>query len=143
MLLIGIDPGVNTGFAVYDKHDKKLLKLCTVFAVEAEEMVLDYKLRDEPIIVYMEDARLRQWFGEKKNGLWVKSGTEKLQGAGSVKRDCSRWEEFCDYHKIPIIMTPPQKNLTKTTAAYFQKITGWDKRSSEHSRDAAMLVYGK
>ena len=76
----------------------------------------------------------RKWFG--------KTDRERLQGVGSVKRDSSIWEEFCDYYSIEYMLIAPKNNRTKTTAAEFKKMTGWEGRTSEHSRDAAMLVWG-
>ena len=65
------------------------------------------------------------------------------QGTGSVKRDCNIWEEFLKDCKIPYEAVPPCRNVTKTTAASFARITKWKGRTSEHSRDAAMLVWNR
>jgi hypothetical protein len=35
-----------------------------------------------------------------------------------------------------------QKGFTKINESRFQKMTGFTKRTSEHARDAAMLVFG-
>jgi hypothetical protein len=64
-------------------------------------------------------------------------------GAGSVKRDCAIWEDFCRDLGIDYIPVPPQAGLTKWPADYFNKVTGWKGRTSDHARDAALLVYGK
>jgi len=131
---IGIDPGVNTGVALSCKA--RLRDVLTMSAVEAEQYVL--KERDiEPLdlIVVFEDARLRKWFGN--------AGREVLQGAGSIKRDCGRWEEFLSFHNIHFMARAPQKGGTKMDAERFNKLTGWTGRTSEHARDAALLVWGK
>jgi hypothetical protein len=133
--IIGIDPGVNTGFAVWDRLDKKLIKVKTLTAVQAEEMVKrDFLALDAKILVRFEDARLRHWFG--------KAGREQLQGAGSIKRDCQRWEEFLTYYDIPFEEVSPKNNRTKMSAEEFKRLTGWNERCSEHARDAAMLCFG-
>ena len=129
--LIGIDPGKKTGFAIYDRQEKKLINVSTLSIIAAMRNIMqmgtDIELR-------IEDARLRKWFGN--------AGKEKLQGVGSVKRDSSILEEFCVFYALRYTMIHPKNNLTKTKAAYFKKITGWESRTSEHSRDAAMLVFG-
>lgn len=136
MIIIGIDPGVNTGFAAWDTEAKKLLEVSCYQAVEAEIRVLRYCIWYEPnVFLLFEDARLRKWYGTK--------GAEALQGVGSIKRDCSRWEEFCIYHKIPHKGIAPQKGATKWTAERFAKVTGWKGKTNEHARDAAMMVYGR
>jgi hypothetical protein len=87
-----------------------------------------------PIRIILEDARLRTWFGEK--------GREALQGAGSIKRDCSIWCEFAELHGIALKSVKPAKGATKWDAETFKRVTGWKERTNEHARDAAMLVYG-
>ena len=64
-------------------------------------------------------------------------------GAGSIKRDCEIWEEFAALYGIPIQFIPPRKGLTKWDAETFNKMTGWKGRTSNHARDAALLVWGK
>lgn len=130
--LIGIDPGVKTGLAVWDRQKKSFHAIETTNIVSAMVCVDGFPRND--IEVWFEDARLRKWFGN--------SGREKLQGAGSIKRDCSIWEEFVKLLDIPYKAIPPKNNTTKTKAEYFYKITGWSGRTSEHARDAAMLVFG-
>lgn len=41
---------------------------------------------------------------------------KKLQGVGSVKRDCVIWDEFCKDKKIEYYMQHPKHNVTKLTA---------------------------
>ena len=138
--IIGIDPGVNTGLAIYDREDKKLTSVSTetiLGAIDHVVMLDIYKDIDETecgIFVRFEDARLRTWFGN--------SGREKLQGAGSIKRDCSIWEEFLTVRKIPFEKVAPKRIKTKLDKIQFQKITGWTKPTNEHGRDAAMLCLG-
>lgn len=131
--LIGIDPGTKTGVAVWQKTTRKLLSVESMTAIAAMDKIV--KLGPQAVIeLRFEDARKRKWFGTK--------GCEALQGAGSIKRDCHLWEEFCRYHGIAFKAVPPQSGATKWSAKNFQKLTGWDKRTSEHARDAALLVYG-
>ena len=134
MILIGIDPGVNTGVAAIDKGGLQVV--ATMSAVEAEQFVhIRMAQAGGQIAVFFEDARLRNWFGSK--------GREALQGAGSIKRDCQRWEEWLIHHGISFSKIAPRNNSTKLTAEQFKKITGWQGRTNEHGRDAAMLIYGR
>lgn len=132
-LLVGIDPGVTTGLAVW-RLDTRALDLVTSMQItEAMDHLL--AMRADLAGVIYEDARLRKWLGSK--------GREALQGAGSIKRDCSIWAEFLGRHGIPYRQVAPQAGGTKWTAAYFSKVTKWDGRTNEHGRDAALLVYGR
>lgn len=116
--------------------EKKFFRIATVIALIAERVI---KVAcDSPnvkILVRFEDARLRTWFGKEK-------GPAQLQGAGSIKRDCQRWEEFLTYHAIPFEEIAPKNNRTKISAEEFKRLTGWQEKTNEHGRDAAMLVFG-
>ena len=134
-ILIGIDPGVKTGFAVWDIVSKEFKYIQTVSIVRGMSIIAQNHKDWAPLEIWFEDARQRKWFGSK--------GREALQGAGSIKRDCKIWQEFCEYHQIPFKALPPQKGKTKWTSEYFKRLTGWQGRTSEHARDAAALVFGK
>lgn len=130
---IGIDVGINTGVAVWDKSEKRFVEIQTTSILKAMEIVKKYE-KSDIVQVRLEDARKRKWFGD--------SGRERLQGAGSVKRDCVIWEEFLNDRKIPYMLIAPKNNSTKLSAESFKKITGYSGRTNEHTRDAAMLVFG-
>lgn len=133
-VLIGIDPGANTGYARI--KNSKLVEVGSMWAVKAEIEIQLESARlsgiDGTLKVFIEDARQRKW---------VTGGREKLQGVGSVKGECRRWEQFCETHDIDYELVAPKNNKTKTTASEFRRITGWQQRTNEHGRDAAMLIY--
>lgn len=131
MIYIGIDPGVKTGICVME--DGAIVYIDTMGIIEAIGIVHHYDKKDV-ITLVIEDARQRKWF----NG-----GRERLQGVGSVKRDCQIWEEYCNGYGINLIKVAPKNNKTKLTPEAFEKITGYTKRTSNHARDAAMLVWGR
>lgn len=131
-LLIGIDPGTKTGVAVWDPKAQAFARLTTTGIVGAMEIVEDLRACHD-IKVFFEDARQRKFFADK--------GVEALQGAGSIKRDCSIWEEFLRVKGIDFVAVHPVHNVTKVGAALFQRLTKVDARVSEHARDAAMLVF--
>lgn len=133
--MIGIDPGTSTGFAVWDTEKKQFLEISTVKIHQALKYVeWYYKFSNHNLKVIFEDARQRRWYGERSN--------EKIQGAGSVKRDSSIWEDFLMDWDIKYWAKPPVKGATKMDEKSFKALTGWKKRTSNHGRDAAMLVWG-
>ncbi|TGK12838.1 hypothetical protein [Leptospira stimsonii] len=134
-LLIGIDPGVKTGFGVWNQFDRRLTHVATYGVLEAQDQVKAYRDRGDSICLIIEDARKRKWFGLNADA--------KRQGAGSVKRDSAIWEEFCNKEGIPFRLVHPKKGSTKKSDAEFKAMTGWEGRTSSHSRDAAMIVYGR
>lgn len=134
MIRIGIDPGVSTGFAAWDMTQKRLINVQTLKIHEAMRLVETHHNLGNLHSVTFEDARLRTWLGAK--------GREALQGAGSIKRDCSIWADFLGSLNIPYRAVKPGPGATKWNAEYFARVTGWTKRTSNHARDAAVLVYG-
>jgi hypothetical protein len=134
-LLIGIDPGVNTGFAAYDPIHKTLdlqtFQLHRAF-IEVTRLM---ELHDLEVVI--EDPNLWTHFQNSKNA------KAKLQGAGSVKRDFSAWRDFLNDWKIPFTAVRPDKtrNSYADDETLFTKITGYTKRCSKHARVAALLVY--
>lgn len=129
---IGIDTGVNTGFAVWNKQEKKFEVVTTMLIHQAMKEV-EALHEKNTIFVRVEDARKRKWFGA--------AGREQLQGAGSIKRDAKIWEDFLSDIGVNHEMVAPAKNRTKLDAEMFKKYTGWENPTNEHSRDAAMLVF--
>lgn len=137
MTYIGIDTGVHTGFAVWHSDTKYLAEVSTMTITQAMErvkMIADIRGKDN-IRLFIEDARQRKWFGH--------SGREKLQGAGSVKRDSRIWEDWCKEQGLQYRMIAPSCNRTKLSEDQFKFITRWHGQSSVHGRDAAMLVFGR
>lgn len=134
-LVIGIDPGTHTGFAVWDREARQFREIKTLGILEAVEALKGYQAQQEsaPLFVRIEDPNQRKWFG--------KSGREKLQGAGSVKRDFKILKTYLEREKIPFQACAPKDLKTKVKADLFQKITGYQGRTSEHARDAALMVY--
>ena len=137
MKYIGIDPGKETGFAVWDHDARYLAEVDTMSITQAMEKVrmMADVLGRENIRLYIEDARQRKWFGN--------SGPEKWKGAGSICRDSTIWDDFCKELGVEYAMVAPRCNTTKLNDRQFRAITGWQKRASVHARDAACLVFGR
>lgn len=139
---VGIDTGVQTGLAVWDKHEKKLIDVQTLMIHEAMDTVRNWIHLHA--FIRVEDARQREYLAEEKNDAEYRG---KLMGAGSVMRDAKIWEDYLKdmfekWQGVHYEMVAPKNNKTKLDAAEFVKITGWKKRCSIHARDAAMLVFG-
>jgi len=130
--IIGIDPGTKTGLSVWDTSRKGFDKVASTTIISAMAFIRGFNITDTKIRI--EDARKRTWFGHKS--------LEVLQGAGSIKRDCQIWEEFCLHYGFEYELVAPKNNKTKLDAKLFARMTGWKEKTNEHSRDSAMLVYG-
>jgi len=130
MILCAIDPGVNTGYA--ELAVGKLIRVETMQIHEAIFRIEDLR-KQSRIVVVFEDARQRKWFG--------KAGREQLQGAGSIKRDCTVWQDYLQAAGVPYLAVKPKAGATKWTVEYLAQQTGWTARTSEHARDAAALAW--
>lgn len=132
-LIIGIDPGTTTGYAVWNVKNKN-------FEFVKSGKILDVMRRLEVYAVFgknlfmIENPNLRKWYGSNSNS--------KLQGAGSIKRDFSIWLEWFEYNGADFRELNPKNINTKIDSDQFKKITGWAEKTNNHSRDAAMMVFG-
>lgn len=145
MIYVGIDTGVNTGFAVWDSKQRFLLQVCSLPIHKAMERVRslydEYKAGiGDKVIVRVEDPRQRTWFGTERMSREMER--KKLQGVGSVKRDASIWDDYLKELGVEYEMVAPKRNVTKLTQERFKALTGWQKQTNKHGRDGAMLVYG-
>lgn len=139
MLLIGIDSGVRTGYAVWDTGNQQFTAIRTMMIHQALEAVRDLRQR-HTIKVIVEDARQRRWIPKERS---ISEMRGRMQGAGSVKRDAKIWEDALKDWGIPYEMVPPRRGHTKWTEEEFRAVTGWRSRTTEHARDAALLVIGR
>lgn len=130
---IGIDPGKDCGFAVWNIESGKWETIETLSTIEAENAVL--KLHNSGgCFVICEDARQRKFFGN--------TGRERLQGAGWAKAASARWEDFLKHHGIPHRMQAPGKTWKGAAAGkMWAKVARWPGKTSDHARDAAWLVF--
>ncbi len=149
---IGIDPGHQTGLAIWDRAERQFLMIETTTILRAQTRILQFvaentlrespqsgKVRDQPgdCTLYVENPNLRTWFGKK--------GSEALQGAGSVKRDYSVWEEFSELTGLPIVAVHPKNVMSlpgEKGAGHFAALTRHGQRTSVHAREAAIMVFG-
>jgi hypothetical protein len=135
MIYIGIDPGTKTGIAVWDTEKQAFLSIRTEKLHEALQVVSDFHCMWR-IQVFIEDPNT--WKPFRGN----KTSNAKIQGAGSIKRDFAIWKEFFEDKKIPYTRIRLQGTMKKIRPDTFQRLSGWSQITSEHARDAAMMVFG-
>jgi hypothetical protein len=140
-LVIGIDPGVTTGIAVWDCNERKYLLLTSCGILKAFERVELFTLGKDygQVFVIFEDARKRRGYYGRADDKFAKYGAGIREGVGSVKRDCSIWEEWLKANAIPFEARKPRN--TKMDAEGFKRLTGHQAQTNEHSRDAGLIVH--
>lgn len=144
--VIGIDPGKHTGFAVYDRHTRQLIDLrtstfwTTVF--DLERYLEDCGALNFEVVI--EDVTQLKAVFQKQGDGSSRKREHIAQGVGSVKRDAELLIQFIEAKGIRLNKMVPRKGGTsKMKVEAFNALTKWNKSSSEHSRDAAMLVFGR
>lgn len=140
MIVIGIDPGVETGLAVWNVLDLRFLAVESGDILEVMQKVLTWRDVWDLQLLIFEDARLRTWFSPERDEKQQKYGAGVREGVGSVKRDCGIWETFCIRHEIRYEAKYPSR--TKYSPEEFQRLTGWQGQTNVHKRDAGMIVHG-
>jgi len=143
-VFIGIDPGTHTGVAVWSPSAGRLIRVESSSAVQAEEYVISMRnacrIKGKRMHVIVEDTRnlkLPAHLVQQRSAMAMKN-------MGQVLRDMSRWEEFLRHHDIPFTMAGLSPKPFRTgDDAWFRQHTGWSKRSNEHGRAAAGLVFGR
>jgi hypothetical protein len=124
-------------------RDGVLAECLTLPIHKAMDLVREeYEMAGEPkprFLVVYEDARLRKWFPRERDNSEYRG---RLMGAGAAKRDAKIWEEYLTDLAIPFERHKPEPGLTKWSEDYWKRITGYAGRTSNHARDAALLVFG-
>lgn len=141
--LIGIDPGVHTGLAVVTEQRLVRVASPAPSILEAMDSVRALTLRDGPqnVLVIWEDARKIGGMHGMARG--TAGDTARLRGVGSVHRDCAIWEEFLERHQLRHVAISPAAKGAKLSDGQFRQVSGWTLPTNQHSRDAAMMVWGK
>ena len=136
-LLIGIDPGKNTGLAAWDLQEKALRHYGQSSAIHAQTKILEF-LKDFEIFVILEDSRLNK---RPKDA----SSVHRLKGAGDIAGQCRGWVEFLEHYSIKYERRAAGLTYKgRSKRDLFEKITGISTLvGQDHIRDAVMLVWGE
>lgn len=158
VFLVGLDPGKSTGFCLYNKTRKRIVKLCTldfwqVFDV-IELVFTSYNIAGEggrkeaplyhnKIEFVIENSSLNK-------PTFAKAGDGKELSRQKISRNVgmNQRESVLLIQGIRRLgyevkeVTPSKKSAYKgkITVPMFKAMTGWKGTSSQHARDAAMLV---
>lgn len=133
MLILGIDPGANTGIATF--VDGALVELETI---EPHRLAALIRSRGAQRVIF-EDSRL-----ESFSWTTVKSRSAALKMArnvGEVDAWCKLISGTCLDLGVPAHGISPKAKGAKVNAEQFAKLTGWAGLSNGHTRDAAMVAW--
>jgi hypothetical protein len=142
-LLIGIDPGIHTGFAVKRTDKNEFAELSTYTFWEAIDRIKFYLSNFyPPTKIIIEDPNLnRPTFHSKVKG--EKRRENISQKVGMNKRDAQLIIEYCELWGIEVHRVKPSKHSgVNLTHYHFQMMTKYSGRTNQHMRDAGMLIWG-
>lgn len=131
IIYIGIDPGVTTGFAEIVDGQYTIIMQTTIIAA-MERVIERSKIGD--VCLHVENPNMRKYYGN--------TSRERLQGAGSIKRDYKIWQELAAHHNIRMFpVSPASIGSQFNSEAIFKAATGYTKKCGIHARDAAKIIY--
>lgn len=135
MRVLGLDPGINTGVAIYE--DGKLAELLTIEPINLADIFSHYS--GEPLFVVFEDSRLQShvWIPSQSKGV----AANIARKVGMVDAWCYMIERLCESYDIAYMRVSPKAKGEKLTSAQFQAITKWPGKSNQHERDASMVAW--
>ena len=134
-IVLGIDPGANTGVALY--VDGQLTSLKTVTPVELARTIEGHR----PSRVVFEDSRLQSFAWNARLQCRLGPALKTARNLGQVDAWCSLICAICEEMQIPAHGISPRRKGAKLDAEQFAQATGWTGKSNEHSRDAAMVAW--
>lgn len=132
-MLIGLDPGASTGVAIFENG--KLIRLTTWTPIQLITLLPSLSVTS----VIFEDSRLTSpvW----SRGTSQAARMKIARNVGQVDAICNLICALCEEMKISARGVSPKHKGRKLDAETFNKLTGWDKKSNQHERDAAMCVF--
>ena len=153
-LVVGIDPGAETGVAVWSVEAQALLHVGSghffdVLALLASRVPLDARVSLGGVaagsswavgLVVVEDARRLPIYA-RRDGLQGRRRDRVCRDVGRVDRDVELWEVWLLSRGLPVRLAEPLRG-GKWDAATLEDLSGWTARTNQHGRDAARLVFG-
>ena len=130
-LVIGIDPGKHTGVAFCLNG-----KITELFETDFWGCVDHLEVNSHATIVIELPSTKHVWHGDAKTkGAIQRTGVN----VGSCIREAELLVAYLHRNQRNYIIQKPQG---KVDAVKFKQITGWDGRTNQHMRDAALMCVG-
>jgi len=155
MINIGIDPGRKTGYAEAVSWGK-LLYIDTISFWDAVYRIDGHKRIGNKINVFIEAPGDNRAVWTAKSAITEAIRKNKnihyaidiaLKISKNIGQNIEQSElliEYCKKEDIPVTSCRPnERSMTKLTHKEFVRLTGLTNKTSEHSRDAFMLIWGR
>lgn len=130
-MIVGIDPGINTGIARFERGALVTLATCEPYRVR------DFISGAKRVI--FEDSRL---ISHVYTTAPSRAAALKMaRNIGEIDAWCKLIVSVCDDLGIPAHGISPKTKGAKLDAAQFEAMTGWTGKSNQHERDAACVAW--
>lgn len=129
---IGIDPGKKTAIAIYDSTLKRIIDV----------FMTDFWGAYDYMKFEQNDTLIEQVIIEvpRTKSNWHKKGCDITSAnVGGIYREANLLADGIERMGLKVVRQHPQG---KVDAAYVKKITGYQGKTNEHTRDAIMLCWG-
>jgi len=141
-VFIGIDPDTEkSGYAV---KCGKVFNLYNLTFFELYEKLKSTKENSSeaniPIEVHIECGFLNGGNRHQNNSLSNAYNSKIGERIGANHETAKKICEMCEFLELEYKQIRPTRS--KTNSAFFQQVTGYDKRTNQEQRDALMLVWG-
>lgn len=161
--MVGIDPGKDTGVAIYDQKSGRLVSLKAVAfwdaikmlnriangrekntngTVKGAALVIENPNLNKPVFPHkMEQADFNRSINNMDHDLHEKTlrvFAKRAQNVGQNKQMATFLIEYAERIGFRVSQVRPGKK--KVNAETFNSRTGWKGKSNQHSRDAALLL---
>lgn len=134
---IGIDPGKDTGYAVYSISERKLIEVLSVDFWAAFEKVKMWRPEFVAVVVVEVPTSKHVWHGDAANA----AANQRMGlNVGMAIREGELMAEGLTRLGYNVRTVHPRG---KVEAKKFEAFTGWKHRTNQHGRDAALLCYGR
>lgn len=131
--VVGIDPGAQTGIAIF--HNGALVGLLTIAPWELPAEIATWGADR----VVFEDSRLTSPVWSRQTN--VPARIKIARNVGQVDAWCGLITAVCGELGIPANGISPKNKGAKLDAEKFEARTGWVGRCNQHERDAAMVAW--
>jgi hypothetical protein len=142
---IGIDPGKQTGVAVYDREKKEIIITGTMNFWSCYDWIIDVYNKDTVIIVIECPVKSAMYARQEGNVKSARYGNRMMANASANAHEADLLAIGLELKGYEVRRVRPKRRNFETAEQdreYVKQQTGYDGESNPHTRDAIMLCYG-